>query len=222
MLLHQGQKTHQIQVLLDTGYSIALINERTIEKLRIEMQEHKQAYNIESYTRESVPGAGQFYTKPMLLQHQKHYSMEKFEVSPMDAEIDVFLPLESISAHPPQGTWTNQEVQFNSARCLTNCTRFETGQFSLTWDDMVATDPTTYLIGCTLAVSEEEPLKTVLLEFHQYLGIMGQEAADALPKHHNYDCKIELQEGSTAPWGSIYPLSEEELQTLHEWLKEME
>jgi len=41
-------------------------------------------------------------------------------------------------------------------------------------------------------------------------------------KHRPYDCKIDLKEGSTAPWGPIYPLSETELQTLREWLKEME
>ena len=36
-----------------------------------------------------------------------------------------------------------------------------------------------------------------------------------------YDCTIDLKEGETAPWGLIYPLSESELQTLWEWLKEM-
>jgi len=51
---------------------------------------------------------------------------------------------------------------------------------------------------------------------------MGKEAADALPDHRPYNCKIDLQEGSTAPWGPIYPLSEEELWTLREWLTEME
>jgi hypothetical protein len=33
--------------------------------------------------------------------------------------------------------------------------------------------------------------------------------------------KIELKEGESAPWGPIYPLSELELETLREWLKEM-
>ena len=60
------------------------------------------------------------------------------------------------------------------------------------------------------------------MEFRQYLGIMGKQTADALPEHRPYDCKIDLQEGSTAPWGPIYPLSEEELRTLREWLVEME
>jgi len=68
----------------------------------------------------------------------------------------------------------------------------------------------------------EDPLEAVPIEFCQFLGIMRKEEADALPDHRPYDCKIDLQEGSTAPWGPIYPLSEEELQTLREWLTEME
>jgi len=51
---------------------------------------------------------------------------------------------------------------------------------------------------------------------------MGKEAAEALLDHRLYDCQINLQEGSTPPWGPIYPLSEEEFQVLREWLKEME
>jgi len=50
---------------------------------------------------------------------------------------------------------------------------------------------------------------------------MGQKVAEVLPAHRPYDCKIELKKGETAPWGPIYPLSENELQTLREWLKEM-
>jgi len=50
---------------------------------------------------------------------------------------------------------------------------------------------------------------------------MGQEAAEALLAHRPYDCRIDLKDRETAPWGPIYPLSENELQTLREWLKEM-
>jgi len=60
------------------------------------------------------------------------------------------------------------------------------------------------------------------MKFQLYMEIMSQEAANALSKHRPYDCKIERKDGSTAPWGPIYPLSEVELQTLREWLKEME
>jgi len=148
--------------------------------------------------------------------------METFEVTPMEAAIDIFLPFSWIEQHPPQGAWTNEEVRFNSAECMRKCTRHETGPFSLTWDESIANNPSARVIGYVSAVREEDPLKAVPIEFPQCLGIMGKEAADALPEHRPYDCKITLQEGSTAPWGSIYPLSEEELRTLREWQTEME
>jgi len=141
----------------------------------------------------------------------------------MDAEIDVFLQFEWISSYPPQGTWTLEEVRFNSWRCLEDCTKFQTRQFSLSWDDSVAVNAEARIIGYAAAETEnEDPLKQVPMEFRQYLGIRGKEAADQLPEHRPYDCKIELKEGTTAPWGPICPLSEMELQTLREWLKEME
>ena len=222
MVLHE-KKSHLVRVLLDTGCSIALINQQTAERLGLKLLRHTRPVKIENYTGETVPGAGQYYTEPLQLQHGKHYTKQRFEVSPMEGEIDVFLPFWWVAEHPPQGTWTSDEVRFNSARCLERCTKFEINEFSLTWDESVATDPTAHTIGYVAAVDEgEDPLTQVPLEFSQYLRIMGKEAADALPEHQPYDCRIDLKEGATAPWGPIYPLSEVELQTLREWLKEME
>jgi len=210
---------HPVKVLLDTGCSVALINQETTERCQIARQKREQAHRIENYTGERVKGAGQYYTEPLLLQHRKHFTLERFEVSPMEPGIDIFLPFEWITKHPPQGAWTNDEIRFNSHQCLEQCTRFEKQDFSLTWDEKVSTDPTAQLLGYASAVGEGTEVPA---EFSQYLGIMGKAAADALPEHRPYDCKIELQEGSTAPWGPIYPLSENELQTLREWLAEME
>jgi len=91
---------------------------------------------------ERVQGAGQFYTQPLLMQHQKHFSKETFKISPMDAKIDMFLMFEWMSAHPPQGAWTTEEVRFNSASCLEKCTKYETNEFSLSWDESVTLDVT--------------------------------------------------------------------------------
>ena len=114
---------------------------------------------------ESVKGAGQYYTEPLLLQHRKHYSMEKFEISLMDAEIDVFLPFEWISSYLPQGTWTTDEVRFNSRRWLEDCTKFQTRQFPLTWDDSVALNAEARIIGYVAAATEnEDTLKQVPME----------------------------------------------------------
>jgi len=132
----------------------------------------------------------------------------------MEPEIDAFLPFDWITAHPPQGAWTNEEIRFSSVECMGKCTRYEASPYSLTWDESVTTDPDARIIGYIAMAAEEDPLKAVPMEFRQYVGIMGREAADNLPEHRPYDCKINLKEGETAPWGPIYPLSEVELQTL--------
>jgi len=221
MLLHQGETKHSVQVLLDTGCSVALISERIVEWLKLAKKKHRHPRTIENYTGERVPGAGQYYTEAIRLQHRKHYSWEQFEISVMDPEADIFLPFDWIMGHPPQGTWTNKEVRFNSPQCLGKCTKYGTNEFSLVWDKTILGDPEAGIIGHVTAV-QDSPEGKVPPEFQQFLGIMSKEAAEVLPQHRPYDCKIDLQEGSTPPWGPIYPLSETELQTLREWLKEME
>ena len=88
-------------------------------------------------------------------------------------------------------------------------------------DDSVLFDQQAGLVGYVSAADNEDPLEQVPQEFRHYLGIMGPEAADALPEHTSYDHKIDLKEGEKPPWGPIYPLSEVELATLREWIKDM-
>jgi len=140
----------------------------------------------------------------------------------MEPGIDLFLPFKWIERHPPQGAWSSNEIRFNSTGCLRNCTKYETSEFSLSWDDTVLTDKSAQVIGHVSAMSNQDPLEDLPREFRQYLGIMSKEAADQLLEHRTYDCKINLKEGTVPPWGPIYPLSEIELQTLREWLNEME
>ena len=222
MLLHQGKQTHRVKALLDTGCSVMLINQSTTKRLGIEQIRHANPVKIKNYTGETVPKAGQFYTETMQLQHRKHYTKERFEISPMDPEIDIFLPFGWITKHPPRGEWTTEDVRFDSAGCARDCTKYEANEFSLTWDDEVAKDPSAKLIGYVATVQKQaDPRDNVPAEFREYLDVMSQETVEALPKHKSYDCQIELKNGETAPWGPIYPLSETELETLREWLKEM-
>jgi len=223
MILYQGQDRHPVTVLLDTGCSVPLINERTAERLRLQPIRHREQRTIENFTGQTVKGAGEYYTNPLVLQHRKHFSREIMEVSPMDKEINIFLPFWWIAKHPPQSAWENTEVRFNSPSCLESCIRYEAVDFFLTWDDAVAICPEARIIGHVAIVQTEteDPWENVPEEFREYLDLMFKEATEALPAHKSYDCRIELKEGEVVSWGPIYPLSENELETLREWLKEM-
>ena len=140
----------------------------------------------------------------------------------MEPRVDVFLPFWWIDKHTPQGKWTSMEVRFNSPSYLEKCTKFETANFELSWDEDICQDLDAQVIGYLSAAKTKNPLCLVPVRLHQYLDVMETELAEALPAQNTYDCKIDLKEGSTVPRGPIYPLSEVELQALREWLKEME
>jgi len=123
------------------------------------------------------------YTKPLLLQHRKHYSREVFEIAPLEPEVDLFLPFWWIAKHPPQGVWDSEELRFSSHNCLERCTRFETAEFSLSLDEAVTLDPEAKVIGYVSAINEEDPQDRIPREFRNYLDIMSQEAAEVLPAH---------------------------------------
>jgi len=57
MILEKGGKDNRVKVLLDTGCSIPLINQKTVEKLGLPLQRHNMAVPIENYTGQLVKGA---------------------------------------------------------------------------------------------------------------------------------------------------------------------
>jgi len=94
-------------------------------------------------------------------------------------------------------------------------------EFSLSLDETIILNPEARVIGYVSAIDQEDSWNQVPREFREYLDIMGKEAVEALSANRPYGCKIDLKEGEIAPWGPIYPLSENKQQTLREWLKEM-
>jgi len=108
---------------------------------------HKNDIVIRNFTGDIVSGAGHEYTKPILLQHRKHFTQEVFEVSPLEPEVDVFLPFWWITKHPPQGVWDSPELQISSPSCLDLCTKTAVQEFSLSLDDSILLHPEARFIG---------------------------------------------------------------------------
>jgi len=161
MILHWQENQQRIQVLLDTGRSIPLINQQLVERLGIITDKHQWALTIEGYMGQVIKGAGHRYTRPMRLQHRRHFTEESFEVSPMEQGIDVFLPYWWIAKHPPQNKWDSSELRFDHPDCLSKCTRYGTGDFSLTWDETVCVDPEARTVGYVSTVTEQNPLENM-------------------------------------------------------------
>ena len=57
-------------------------------------------------------------------------------------------------------------------------------------------------------------------EYHDLLDIFDKAYASTLAPHQPYDLKLDLEEGTSPPFGPIYSLSQSELKSLHEFLDE--
>ena len=86
-----------------------------------------------------------------------------------------------------------------------------------------------YEINQALGVEEQPPKKPkkeldlneyIPVEYHEFLPLFSEALAKNLPPHRPYDHKIPLRDDFTPPFGPLYSMSRNELQTLKEWLEE--
>ena len=57
-------------------------------------------------------------------------------------------------------------------------------------------------------------------DYHEFTNVFSKTHASATALHQPYDLKIELEEGTSPPFGPIYSLSQSELRSLQEFLDE--
>ena len=82
--------------------------------------------------------------------------------------------------------------------------------------------PTTLLHGEPLLEEESEMFKAVVLEeYHDFFDIFSRTNAKTLPPHCPYDHTIEIENEGSPLHGPIYPLSNTELEALHDYLEDM-
>ena len=71
------------------------------------------------------------------------------------------------------------------------------------------------------SISEKPPdLSTIPEDYHDFADVFSEAKANNLAPHRPYDLKIDLEEGASPPVGTMYSLSQTELQTLREFLDE--
>ena len=68
--------------------------------------------------------------------------------------------------------------------------------------------------------SPPDLLSSVPEDYHDYADVFSKANTSTLPPHRDYDLKIELEEGTTPPLGTIYSLSPVELTALQMFIDE--
>jgi hypothetical protein len=117
----------------------------------------------------------------------------------------------------------NDEAQKNGQVGCLGYIKDDNGTLSVDWAVVSSKQEAIASVsGVDTDATSQELLKLrVPEEYHEYLDVFSQKAADALPPHRRFDHAIELKGEEQPPWGPIYALSEMELKVLREYLDDM-
>jgi len=69
-------------------------------------------------------------------------------------------------------------------------------------------------------LAEAPDLSNVPSKYHEFANVSSKTKAEALPPHHSYDLKINLEEGAQSLVSPIYSLSASEQEALKEFIEE--
>jgi hypothetical protein len=105
MILRWNNKERLVRALLDWGATLPLLSKEWAIKINVLTYKCDRQLIIENFSGKAEPEIGKAYSYPLRLQHRKQYSVESFEISPMDSEYDVILPFWWIAKHPPSKTY---------------------------------------------------------------------------------------------------------------------
>ncbi|KIO15013.1 hypothetical protein M404DRAFT_78252, partial [Pisolithus tinctorius Marx 270] len=102
----------------------------------------------------------------------------------------------------------------NAAAYVRACKLEGSTQFQL---HLCPLDP---VLARSTSTSPPPDLAGVPKDYHNFADVFSKAKASTLPPHWEYDLKIELEEGTTPPVGTIYSLSPVELQALQAFIDE--
>jgi len=100
MILHWGNQKKLVKVLLDTGCSVPLVSQWLAREEDLPWSKREEPAPLRSCSGDVIPGSREEVTEELTLQHRQHFTQKIFDVTPMESEVDIFLPFWWIARRP--------------------------------------------------------------------------------------------------------------------------
>ena len=220
------ETTSDVVLLLDSGATGPVLSTNWAKEAQVPCVRRKVACPITDASGNNLPGSGRWYTRPLKMIIGDHENEMNFEVADMpEGKIDGYLPMSWLERHNPDIDWETGTMTWRSEFCKESCLKGNRRLVFITEEELLAEDNASiHLLGMAQFTGEdgEDIALKILPEYQDYSNIFSQQNIEALPQHSKYDHKIDLQPGTTPPFGPIYPLSEKELKALRDYLEQMQ
>jgi len=218
----KGRK-HAINVVLDSGSNIFLMNQDTARRLEIPTTARDSPLKITTFDRETAPTGGTFYTHPILLEigANGHGSMISYEIANA-GRYDLIIPFGWWhNEHPLKNLADSRKWAFEEAKCHAHV-EDEAVADMFEWDETVAYDEEAQYVGRIGRVEEGGlQLETLPKLYWQYKELFEEKKGKLLAPRRSFDHAINHKEGAEPPWGPIYPMSAHQLNEQDKYLKKM-
>jgi hypothetical protein len=136
---------------------------------------------IENFTGSTHAEIGLTYSYPFRLQYRKYFSVESFEIIPMDSESNVILPFWWIAKPPPSKPYGPPE---NIHFPCKNYTKETADEFNVEYDNEVMHHPEVLEVGSISTTEiDSNALNSVPDKVKKWAHIMSKEAAKCLSEH---------------------------------------
>src|SRR5437588_4418134 len=220
-------KSDTALLLLDSGMTSPVLASYFIKKHSIPLEEKRERMQMIAANGEQIDG-GTHHTKTVGVWIGKYVSNMKLEALGIPDEgsrMHVgYLHMSWLSEHKPDIDWSLGKIKWRSdhwtKHCLSSSIKIE-----YMAEEQMLRKPKDQIHVFGMEVCHDEDSVDISLHlidyYKDYAEIFSEEKIHALLEHGKYDHKIELQPGTTPPFGPIYPLSKSELQVLRKYLDEI-
>ena len=212
--------------MLDTGATGAVLSRDWVKNGQVSWVRRKEPTPILDASVNHIPGSGLHYTTTVDMYIGDNINKIRFEVADMPAgKVNSYLPMSWLKDHNLDINWEKGSLKWRSEYCKAHYLRKERRLEFITEEELLAEDPDNiFVIGMALYTDEDgEDIKIKILpEYGDYADIFSQEKINALREHSKYHHRIDLIPEAILPDGPIYPLSMKELESLWDYIREME
>jgi len=199
------------------------MHQDTARRLEIPTEARDSALKITTFDGETAPTGGIFYTHLIHLEIGANGLRSKISCEIANAgRYDLIIPFGWWhDEHPRKNIADPRKWVFEEAKCHAD---IEDGAVAdiFEGDETVAYDEEVQYVG-RIEPKEEGgvPLQAVPKPYWQYKQLFEEKKAKMLASRRTFDHAINLKEGAEPPWGSIYPMSAQQLNEVDKYLKRM-
>ncbi|TKA44817.1 hypothetical protein B0A49_13660, partial [Cryomyces minteri] len=222
----QEDSQPQVTAMIDSGATGNFISHKAILRLGLRKQEKKQKYSLRLIDGTEIGyGKVTHETQKTTMKLDTHNEQINFDITDTGTD-EIVLGIPWLRIHNPTINWSTGKLQFTRCNCETtrpSRLRIPAEDEEHDQDVMRECIPDLRLKKRDLhwlsATSTDK--STIPQEYQKYTTLFKEDLpSEALPKHQTWDHDIPLVEGTTPAFQKIYPMNEEQLKALREYLDE--